>query len=760
MNSSTKGHGRRFRIIASMALAACVGSGTWLTTLAAEAPDTGKLEEIIVTAQKREQNLQEVGTSVTAFDSNTLQNLGLKDVTDVANQVPGLQFNQYGATVTIYNLRGVSQNDFSDHQEAPVAVYADDAYIASTGALAGSLYDLQRVEVLRGPQGTLFGRNATGGLIHYISRQPTDTPEGYVQVTGGNYSALQTEGAISGPLTDQISARLSFATSSHDGYISNRIGPAINDQKQYAGRLQFRFKISEQGDIVVKLHELKNQNEVSGNYSWAASTPDSTGRGVFTPGASDLGGYINPSSDPYQQSEDRRGLFDRTVYGGTVHVNWNFDGISLVSVTDYLHLHKRYGEDSDMSPNPIFNYDTEANFQQWSEELRLSGTRGPMRWIAGLYYLNYHTSNFEGTVLPNFIPPVPFPYGTGAAHLNLTTSSPSIFGQAEYDFTDHWTGIAGARYTSDDKEYIYNYYCNVCGAPNSSSPPGGFPQYLTYSTAAGFPDAKKNYHIPTGKVELQYKFTPDVMMYGSVNWGAKGGGWSAPSSGYVNVDPNYTFLPVLSMRYDDEKLTSYELGLKSTFWNGAARLNAAVFHYDYKNYQGFFLDVATQVVKNIDAKVDGGEIELSVIPTRGLNVQLGVSALDTSAKNVPTNAGLLVTSQLPQAPRWSVNAVVHYEWPAFDGKLSVEADGKWNDQQYLELANAPVDLEPSYEVFNSRAGYTSGDGRWDFFAYVRNLADKQYRVYNLDLSGFLGINQSVYATPRTYGASVTYRWGK
>src|SRR5262249_36387957 len=161
---------------------------------------------------------------------------------------------QYGATVTIYNLRGVSQNDFSDHQEAPVAVYADDAYIASTGALAGSLFDVQRVEVLRGPQGTLFGRNATGGLIHYISNQPTDNLDGYIGVSGGTFSHIDTEGAIGGSLTDTLAARAAFATNYHKGYISNRIGERINNQKQYAGRLQLRWKLADNGELRLKLH--------------------------------------------------------------------------------------------------------------------------------------------------------------------------------------------------------------------------------------------------------------------------------------------------------------------------------------------------------------------------------------------------------------------------------------------------------------------------------------------------------------------------
>ena len=755
-------NGRIFQTRANRAAAAIiVAFGPWAACLAAEAEAEDKLAEITVTAQRREQNMQDVGTSVTAFDAHALEQLGFKDVTDIAGQVPGLQYNQYGATVTIYNLRGVSQNDFSDHQEAPIAVYADDAYIGTTGALAGSLFDLQRVEVLRGPQGTLFGRNATGGLIQYVSKAPTDTPEAYLQVTGGNFGTIESEGALSGPLTEQISARLSFDTANHKGYISNSIGHAIDDQAQYAMRLQFKVKLSDSGEMLIKLHALTNSDETAGNYSWAASYPDATGRGVFAPaGTPDLGGYVNTNTSPFNQSEDRRGLFNRTVWGANVRVNWNFDAFSLASVTDYLKMQKRYGEDSDMSPNPLFNYDTQAHYQQFSQEFRLNGKTGSLRWIAGAYYLNYKTTNVEQTTLPDSIPPVPFPYGDGLANLNLKTSSPSVFGQLEYSFTDHWVGIAGARYTVDQKQYLYNYSCNVCGPPAPDAPPGGFPYKLTYSTGTGYPDAEKTYRMPMGKVELDYKIDQDDLVYASVNRGDKGGGWSAPSSGYVNVNPAYAFVPTVQMNYDEERLTSYELGFKSTFWDGAARLNGDIFYYDYKNYQGFFLDVATQIVENIDAKVKGAELELAVVPVHGLHVQLGISYLDTQAFNVPTPGGVLVTSQLPQAPPWSVNAVARYEWQALGGKLYVESDAKWNKAMYLELINAPVDLQSSYTVANARVGYADPSGRWDVSAYCKNFTDTRYRIYNLDLSGFLGINQGVYGPPRLFGASVAYHWGK
>lgn len=711
-------------------------------TTSGAATDADMLQEITVTAQKREQNLQTVGTSITALDGATLQKLGITDVTAIAGQTPGMQFNQYGATVTVYNLRGVSQNDFSDHQEAPIAVYSDDAYIASMGALAGSLFDIQRVEVLRGPQGTLFGRNATGGLIQYISVKPDFNSDGYVTATGGNYGTVETEGAVNTPITDQIAARASFATTYHDGYVSNRIGDSTYNEKQYAGRLQFLYKPSEQGEILLKIHGLNNDDETGGAYSWGASHPNASGRGEFisptstancpnlnggcTPGG-DLAGYVNTSTSPFDQAEDRRGIFNRTVFGTTLHVTWNFDAFTLTSVSDYLKLQKRYGEDSDISPNPIFNYDTMQHFHQLSEELHLNGTVGALKWIGGVYFLNYHTDNFEGVSL------IPAFGGYSEATFALATSSESAFGQLEYDLNSDWTVIGGVRYTNDQKTFNYTYQ----------------PQDLVYNTSTN-PDAQHTYANVTGKVELDYKFLPNSLAYASVNRGAKGGGWSAPSSGVI--DP-------AALPYKQETLTSYELGEKTTFWDGRARLNGAVFYYNYQNYQGFFLQGLTQVVQNIDATIKGGELEFAVVPARGLNVEVGVSHLEAEAKNVPLPVGGFTDTEMPQAPKWSINASARYEWNIPIGQLAVEADTKWNAGEYLELLNAPVDYQSSYALSNARFSYTTNDGHWDVTAWVKNLTDKYYRVYNLDLSA-IGFDEQVFGPPRTYGATFTYRWGK
>jgi iron complex outermembrane receptor protein len=417
------------------------------------------------------------------------------------------------------------------------------------------------------------------------------------------------------------------------------------------------------------------------------------------------------------------------VGGTTLHATWNFDPFTLTSVTDYLRMQKRYEEDSATSPNPILIYDTLQHFHQFSQELRLNGAMDALRWIAGLYFLDYHTRDNQ------LVTADPAIGGLSDAAFTLTTRSEAAFGQLEYDLSQSLMGIAGARYSSDQKTFDY-LYTNAPQAP------------VLYNEATN-PTARRTYDNVSGKVELDYKFQRRSMLYASVNRGAKGGGWSAPVSGVV--DP--TALP-----YKQETLTSYELGEKLTFWDGRARLNSALFYYDYRNYQGFFLQGLTNVVRNVDANVKGGELEFAWAPVHGATVQLGVSHLETVAKNVPLPAGGLSDTQMPQAPKWSINAVARYEWSVPLGRLAVQADTKWNSSQYMELVNAPADYEGSYAVTNARATFSSADGRWEVAGWVRNLSDRWYRVYGLDLSA-IGFEQSVYGPPRTYGATVTYRWG-
>jgi iron complex outermembrane recepter protein len=754
MTSSTRSSRTAVAVLGTLCCCAA-----WAPTFAADAqsPTEGKLEEIIVTAQKREQSIQDIGTSITAFDANALGKLGLTSATDIAQQVPALQYQAFSPTITIFNLRGVSQNDFGDHHEAPVAVYADDVYVASMGAVAGALYDLARVEVLRGPQGTLFGRNATGGLIHYVSERPSDKAGGFINVDGGRFGDIETEGAINVPLGDGVATRFSFSTAKHDGIIHNLVGKDANSANQYAARLQLLLKPSEAGEVLLKAYGVRNVGEVSPSYAWGASQPNAQGLGRFIgvnenawgtcPGC-DQSGYRNTSTDPFTQAFDRQGVFSRTVYGLTGHVNWKFGDVTFTSVTDYMHLKKRYGEDSDGSPNFQFNFDTYQTYHQFSQEFHVNGQKGPLRWIAGLYYLDLHNDDLQDEQVNQTF--IGFVVSHQGPKFKLNTRSWAVFGQAEWDVTDQLTLIAGLRNTHDRKTYDFVLWTGDPSTPLTDA--NGAPFIYNPTTNPG--QADRSYDAVSGKVELDFKPSHGSLYYASINRGTKGGGWSAPSNP-PGTDLLSDFVQIVA--YQPETLTDYEIGTKHTLLDGRARLNADVFYYDYKNYQAFILRNFTQIIGNRDAVLKGGEFELAILPAAGVTVQVGVSALDTRIKDVILPDGSAADRVMPNAPKWSLNALARYEWRAGSGRLSAQVDTKWSAKQYLENINAPVDLESSYAVTNLRFGYSS-EQHWDITAWVRNVANKFYRVYNLDLSG-LGYDESVYGPPRWYGVTFAYHWG-
>ena len=334
---------------------------------------------------------------------------------------------------------------------------------------------------------------------------------------------------------------------------------------------------------------------------------------------------------------------------------------------------------------------------------------------------------------------------------SLATRSYALFAQTEWDFADYWTLITGARYTRDDKNFNYTLWNPAPGTPLRDG--NGVPYVYNSTTAPGLAD--RNFDLYSGKIEIDFKPQAGVLLYASVNRGPKGGGWSAPS----NAPGTNLFASLVDViAYKPETLIDYEVGTKATFLNGRVRLNADAFYYDYRNYQAFFLRDFTQIIGNVDAKLEGAEVEIAAVPVHGLTVELGVAALSTRIKNVVLPDGTSADREMPNAPKWSVNLNARYEWPTSAGTFWASVDGKWNAAQWLENVNAPVDLQPSYAVANLHAGYAPNE-RLTFDLWVKNVANKYYRIYNLDLSG-LGYNESVYGPPRWAGATVTYRFGK
>jgi len=694
--------------------------------------------EIVVTAQKREQKLQDVGLSVTAIGGAMLDSVGRQDVTALAAQVPSLQVAQYSPTITVFNIRGVSQNDFADSQEAPIAFYNDEVYVSALGAISGQMFDLERVEILRGPQGTLFGRNATGGLVQVVTKRPTRQLEGYATLTVGSYGQFATEGAISGPLSDTVRARLSVTSNRHGGYIENRIGRDIGNSRFYGGRLQIEADVGDSGTLLVKLQGLRNDDETSGGlYTHVGAGFDADGLGYAlgpnedfwgTCGGCDAFGYKDPDNDPFTGSFDRIAFFDRKYWSATVRYDQDFGGAKLTSITDYQDLRKRFGEDSDMSPVHIFHYDTGQDLYQLSQELRLSGDTDRFSWLAGIYGLKIRTDN-DYQIDASPILGLLENYGG-----RQKTDSVALFGQAEYKLSDMLSVTLGGRYSWDRKTYDYAHAEN------------GVTDFVFNRTTN--PNlAKQTFKNWSGKIQLDYRPTDDVLLYAGVNRGTKSGGFGVQA--FTPIDP-------ATLPYDQEVLTNYEAGFKLTLLDRKVTFNGSVFHYDYKDYQAFTLSGLSQFVSNRPARVTGVETELVLRPTRGLMLSGFLTWLDTKVKGITLPSGRIADREMPQAPKWSIGGMARYAFPVGPGELALSTDWKYDSSLYFSTFNAPIDRESSRIVGNARISWATDDDHWTIAAFVNNLTDKKYRIYNLDLGASFGFANQTYARPRWFGGSVGY----
>ncbi|MEO5597541.1 MAG: TonB-dependent receptor [Novosphingobium sp.] len=725
--------------------------------------------EIVVTAQKREQNVQRVGIAITALGKDAMAAIGRQDVTALAGQVPSLNVNQYSPTVTIFNIRGVSQNDFTDAQEAPIAFYDDEVYVSSLGAITGMNFDLERVEVLRGPQGTLFGRNATGGLVQFISAKPTKDLQAFATLTGGSFGQFATEGAVSGPLSDNVRGRLSVTTNNSSGYITN-VNPNSNGKlganNFWAIRGQLAADLSPDDKVSLKVQVMRNAHERNaGLYSWAATYPSAHGLGDFAanvPGGNpstigatqgqDASGYINTSGSPFIQNFNANPVFDRTFWQATARYEHNFNWGTLTSITDYQHLRKFYFEDSDMSPNTIAQYTTTQRFHQASEELRLSGKTDKLNWVIGAYGLIIHSDNQYTYALPTATAP-----GNGFGLIQyggpLDTKSVATFGQVEYAVSPTVSLIGGLRYSYDHKQD--DFYDIFNGT-----------KIFQWSTAPADQEAlrHKTYRNWSGKAEIDYKPDTNTLFYISVNRGTKSGGFGVLSSGVgYTLDPNSSTYQnggvlVTKIPFNQEVLTNYEGGFKLTLLDRTTHFNASVFHYDYKNYQAFQNVGTNQIITNNQAYVTGAEFELNTRPVNGLYLGAFMTLLSTKVKGVGLPDGSVVDTKLPQAPKTSIGWNARYEFAAGPGKLAIQTDWKYDGAQFLESFNAPDDWEKARTVGNVRVSYSLQDGKYEVAGFVNNVTDTRYRVYNLDLSGQLGASNQTFARPRSWGVSITAKY--
>lgn len=732
-----------------------------------------ELEEIIVTAQKREQNLQEVGIAVTAFSNEQIRELGFTNTTDVVSMTPGLMYTVPNAESSQINffLRGVGLNDFADANENPVAVYLDDVYRPAMGGLSFHMFDMERVEVLRGPQGSLFGRNTTGGLVHYISKRPTDELDGYLSVTGAEKSQLILEGALSGPLSESLSARLSVAVNDHDGYTENRgTGPDYNETDAQASRIQLLFEPNDRFDALLQAYHSENdaavgawQHQATRFNANGESVPlgamdqdmsvDCNADGVLDAGdlrpapGTDCFGYRDTDGDPFAGEYDRDGRVKVENSGITLNANWDIGDLTLTSITAFQSVERLQSEDTEAGPFPLVQPTFIAETDTFTQELRVAGDSDTFRWVAGVYYFDNDVDGHYTLDLTNL------GFIFFDANYTQDTESIALFGQVEFDFSDQWTFIAGARAASEEKELDYlnvdtsGFFTDVVMLPSNVA--------FDFDTTTVGSLAKHDNDSFSGKVELDWKPNDDFLVYGSISQGTKSAGFNV---GFLDETFLFASNTVDTIPYGEETLTSFEIGFKSTLFGGHTRLNGSAFYYDYEDFQTFRFELLNQVIFNTDAEVSGVDLELQSSPVAGLDLALGLSVLDATAENIPSPLGGSRDRDMVAAPDLSANALVRYEWPAFNGRLAVQAWANYQDEIFYDIQNVPVSREDGYTVGNLRVSYTDENDRWSLAAFVHNITDEEYLIYTFDFTGVFGFNQQAFGKPRWTGVTFQYNF--
>ena len=734
------------------------------------------LQTVQVTAERREASQQDVPVTVTSVDERMLSEGDYRTSEDLAQQVPGLQIkSSFSASNPTIFIRGVGINDFNPANSGAIGVMIDDMFYNSTTGQLFQLFDLDRVEVLKGPQGTLYGRNTTGGVLSVHTKKPSFEPGGYLSATYGLFNQLDVEGAVTLPVSDKLAFRISGVSNTRDGTrdISFPDGTSAekNDVDFQAGRLQMLFEPTADLSVLGKI-EYGKSNATSRSYEsqglinystfeYGLSDYDSVcgGRGAAV--CADAFGYTD-DPDPYSGAENLKDTPEEVeAFTANLQVEWDLGSWELTSVTGYLDTNREAILEVDASPYRLVEEYINDGSEQFSQELRLaSDWEGPMSLILGAFYLQDELTGQDSFELLADASPTPGTAYFDAVNYILRTdrfytqktNTFAVFAQSDYDLTDRLTATLGARFTWEERTLDHVAYA---GPVDAVSLDGDMPVYAILLDTSFFPTDKLSFEEPTFRAALSYDVSDDVMVFGSVSRGFKSGGFNTGA----------TSDPIEASVVEPEKLMAYEVGVKSEWFNQTLRANASAFFYDYSDLQVFGLApgaVPTQTLFNAEkAEIKGFEFDVTSVPVTGLELSLAGTYLDAEYMDFVTPIGQDFSGNtMVAAPEWSLVARSRYETGPVWGDLGLvaSADAAYTGDQYFDTQNTSRIGQDAYWIANARLALRPDDNRWELAVFVKNLTDEEYIVDAFDVSDF-GFDELVYGDPRTYGVSLTYRFG-
>ena len=782
-----------------LASAACsaLGNQAWAQSSDTEDAAVG-LDEIVVTAQRRAESLQSVPIAITAVTGDQLQDEGVVNIDDLALQSPGVNIkSDFGATNPNIFIRGVGINDFNANVTGAVGVYIDEVYTASPAAQLFQFFDAERVEVLRGPQGTLYGRNTTGGAINFIARKPTDTVEADLYAEYGNYNAVTIDAGVGGPIAEGVSARLSGTFARRDGLVDNLFegGEApdeLNDYERWGVRGQLAFEPTDSVRLLASGYMGASdatalQSQQRGlldplTFAPLQPLPRDIGIGVDAVGYSDVDSdnFAGSYNDPSEETVD--------LYGATLKAEFDIGDYSLTSVTAFQDVERFTIFDGDQGPISFNTPRHAPESQQFSQEVRLaSPTDKRFSYLVGAFYFEEDLA-FEGSFdlfrdarpaieaaaadLPaDVLATIPGGFfggfnPIGSPDLAAALGNPvfalpaqvvtygydqdvetwALFGQAYLDLSDTVTATLGLRYSEEDRTFDY-----LSATNNDFGGPISVPLVVT-NDALG--NNTTDFDDLSYRIALDWQALPNLFVYGSVSQASKSGGFNgAALTAQAQAAP-----------FDDETLTSWEGGARWDGLDNRLRVNATVFSYAYDDFQTFRIvnagGLPQQVLTNAaEASVEGLELEVSANPLEGLRVSAALALLDGKFDefDVDPNVGFLqqdfAGNDLPFSPDVAANADIAYTFVVGKGNVTLAGDIAYQDAVFTDISNAPRLKTDSYTLVGLRASYGPQDAIWEVGVWGRNVFDEEYNNYSADISDF-GQDYVQFGEPATYGVSL------
>jgi outer membrane receptor protein involved in Fe transport len=702
-----------------------------------------ELSTVVITAQRRAQSAQQAGVAVSVLSGDELAARGVRKVNALQDAVPSLEVEPaFGGGQAQFRLRGVGFQDYATNNAGAVTVYVDEVALPLPVQTQGLLFDLDRVEVLRGPQGTLYGRNTTGGAVNFITRRPTRALEGSVTLGVGSFGAVEAQAVVSGPLSDALRGRIAVATQQGGAWQHHRAtGEKLGDKDLTGARGQLEWDLGRDLRATLTLHGGRDRSDGQGLYAFvdqpavpgypvpkpalaADSDPRATGWGFSPAFLAQIG-----------RSADAKPSRDNDSSGGALQVEARLAGLKLTSITAADHFSRKELADYDAQSLPLAETYFVSSSHNLSQELRLASDtpEAALNWLAGVYAADEKLNEQYWSSFANS-----FGFATVLTRYQQRVRTASVFGQADWKFAPDLKLVAGLRQEHEKRQ-----------RDDFSTRSIGPDIVFTGPLSGSFGN-----HHSSGKLALEFQASRDLLAYGSLSRGVKSGGFTAYN----------TFNAAALTPFKPEVLVAYELGLKAEPTR-SLRINAALFHYDYRNQQ--ILDAirddvtgATvgKIVNAPRSTIDGVEAELTWRATPALTLSQFVGYKDGHFKDyVALSPAADLSGQALYFPRLSYGAAASWRFAVAGWAFTAQADASYHDRtrSFLNRINPAYDFNvPAYWLANARLEFAPVDGHWGATLYVRNLADAHY---DLTRNFFdLPLPVAAAGAPRTVGAQIHY----